>query len=50
MGLRNARTLDVTQELQPEPFAFVRALDDARDVCDDERAGVAQLDDAEVGG
>src|SRR6185437_2805933 len=44
-----ARALDVAQKLESEPAPFVGALDDARNIGDDERAPVAQLYDAQVG-
>src|SRR5687768_91664 len=37
------------QELEAEPFAFVRAFDDAGDVCDHERAAIRQRHDAKIG-
>src|SRR5205085_442470 len=40
---------DVHQELETKSFPFVRALDDAWNVGDDERAVVRELHDAEVG-
>src|SRR6185437_13045799 len=46
---KEARTLDVAQKLKSESAPFVGALDDARNVGDDERAPVAQLYDAQVG-
>src|SRR5262249_22159288 len=46
---QDARSLDVTEELKAQPTSFVRALDDAREIGDDERAVVAQLNDAEIG-
>ena len=42
------RPLDVPKKLVPEAVAFVRALDQPGDVCDDEAAIVAQRDDAQV--
>src|SRR5687768_4538776 len=46
---KNPRPLDMPQELQPESLPFVRTFDNARDVCDNERAMVGQLNDAQVG-
>src|SRR5690606_38845046 len=42
------RALDVAEEPEPEPAPLVRALDDPRDVGDDERPVPRQLDDAQV--
>src|SRR5580704_14004493 len=39
------RALDVAQELEAEAATLMGALDDARDIGDDERAAVAELDD-----
>ena len=42
------RALDVAKELVAKALALARALDEARHVCDDEGAGLAGLDHAEV--
>ena len=45
---QDARAFDVLEKAQAEPLPFVRALDDAGDVGDDERPMVRQSHDAEV--
>src|SRR5205085_12601765 len=42
------RPLDVAQETITKPRAFVRAFNQAGNVCDDEGAKVAQVNDAEM--